>query len=440
MTSAAGTLLVAMLQETGHLNPSFKLMRTMRARGHDVRYLAAPALAPYIEAQAFPVVPFFPDLVEAETQREGGKLALLRRRRAITAHYQNVAERLRIKGANAFGERPRALLVDVTQTHLSLWARAAGIPQVLLNTSLPQTKSPGSPPLRSSLTYETSAPGKLRTNLAWHRFLLKRKLSAQLAAVGGMCPPYEISRRLAADFDVRSQELDSQTVYMPQLRGLEELVFCAQELDFPRVASPHRHYVESVDLARKEEAFDFGRLANDKPLVYCALGSQLYRTGDTPGFFQRLLQAFTKRPQLQLLLATGRHMRPEALEPPANVCVVERAPQLSVLKRARLMITHGGLGSVKECVLHGVPMLVFPLDVDQPGNAARISYHGIGLHGDIAKTSIAQLLDMLDRVLSEPSFQTKSQLLQMKLVQLESAETGADVLERFLVSNAASKR
>jgi len=428
----ARTLLVAMLQETGHLNPSFKLMRTMQGRGHDVRYLATPELTPHIAAQGFPVLPFFPELNE-NSAAAGGRLAVLKKRRAITATYRAVAERLLEDGADAFGLTPKLLLVDVTQTHLSLWAHRFGIPQVLLNTSLPQTKSPGSAPLRSGLSYETGPVGLLRNELAWQRFLLKRRLSAQLADVGEMCPPYELSRQLAARFGVSQRELNCETVYMPQLRAPHELVFCAEELDFPRPSTAQRHHVESVDLQRKEPSFDWTRLANDKPLVFCALGGQLYRGGQTPAFLQRVAAAFAQRPDLQLVLATGRHMRPEQLVPcPSNVLVVERAPQLAMLTRAQLMITHGGLGSVKECVINGVPMLVFPLDVDQPGNAARVAHHGIGLAGDIAHTSVAGLLTMIDRVLAQPSFRERCGQLQQKLVKLESSEHGANVLEGLL--------
>lgn len=425
----ARTLLVAMLQETGHLNPSFKLMRTMQARGHDVRYLATPELTPHIAAQGFPVLPFLPEL-NGPGEQPGGKLSVLRKRRAITARYRAVAERLLKDGKSAFGLVPKLLLVDVTQTHLSLWARASAIPQVLLNTSLPQTRSPGIAPLRSGLPYSPEGVGKLRNELAWRRFLLKRRLSAQLADLGDMCPPYELSRKLAQRFGVAESELDCETVYMPQLRGPEELVFCSDALDFPRPASAQRHYVESVDLLRKELAFDWQRVPSDKPLVFCALGGQLYRGGQTPAFLRRVVTAFAQRPDLTLVLATGRHMRPEELTPcPPNVLVVERAPQLAMLTRARLMITHGGLGSVKECVMNGVPMLVFPLDVDQPGNAARVAHHGIGLHGQIAHTSVAQLLHMVEQVLGQDSFRERCTALQQKLVLLESGEHGADVLE-----------
>lgn len=426
-------LLVAMLPETGHLNPSFKLTRALMQRGHGVRYLVPPEMTSYVEAQGFVAQPFFPDLMTDEAGETGGRFALLGKRRRITARFRAVAERLASGGALAFGTRPALALVDVTQTHLALWARFSGIPLVLINTSLPQTKAPGVPPLRSQQPYGSSLWGRAQSEIAWQRFLWKRRISAELADVLEMCPPYELARKLAPRFGVRDQELDAETVYMPQLRGVPELVLSPEALDFPRPRQPLRHFVESLDVARSEPAFDWERLPKDKPLVYCALGGQLYRAGDTPGFLKRVVAAFAKRPELNLVLATGNHLRPEELrDVPANVVVLQRAPQLTLLKRAQLMITHGGLGSVKECIAHGVPMLVFPLDVDQPGNAARVVHHGLGLAGDVAKTDGRELLRMVDRVLKEPSFAAQSAKFRDQLLAFETGTRGPDLVEGFL--------
>jgi UDP:flavonoid glycosyltransferase YjiC (YdhE family) len=135
-----------------------------------------------------------------------------------------------------------------------------------------------------------------------------------------------------------------------------------------------------------------------------------------------------------LVLATGSHLRPEEIgNVPANVVVLQRAPQITILKRASAMITHGGLGSVKECVAHGVPMLVFPLDVDQPGNAARVAHHGLGLvGGDVAKTSSRALLRMLDRVLREPQFAARCATFRDELLRFEAGTRGPDLVEGFL--------
>jgi zeaxanthin glucosyltransferase len=431
-------LLVAMLQETGHLNPSFKLMRGLKERGHQVRYLVTPELSDYVAAQGFEVVPFFPELRE---RTAAGPLRVLAQRRAITARFHALNERLLQEGAHAFGARPALALVDVTQTSLALWTRLFRIPLLLLNTSLPQTKDPGVAPLRSGLPFEDGPWGRLKSELAWRRFLLKRRTSAKLAELAGMCPPYELARRVAPRFGVSDAELDAETVYMPQLRNVPELVFCPREFDFPRPPLPTRHYVESLDLARKEPDFPWQALNPARPLVYCALGGQLYRGGETPRFLKRVLAAFAQRPTLQLVLATGKHVKPEALAPhPPNTLVVERAPQLALLARARAMITHAGLGSVKECIAHGVPMLAFPLDIDQPGNAARVAHHGLGLLGNVKTTSVSELLHMIDRVLADDAFRVRSRSLQGKLRELESAQPGAAFVESLLKQPAMPAR
>ena len=287
--------------------------------------------------------------------------------------------------------------------------------------------------MRTALPYQDSAWGRLKSELAWDRFLLKRRAGARLADIARMCPPYELARRLAPRFGVVESELDTQTVYMPQLKNVPELVFCPQDFDFPRPALATRHYVESLDLARKETVFPWALLSADKPLVYCALGGQLYRAGETPRFLKRVVAAFAERPGLQLVLASSKHIKPEQLSPcPRNVLVVESAPQLALLARARAMITHAGLGSVKECIAHAVPMLAFPLDIDQPGNAARVAHHGLGLLGDIRTTSVHELLQMLDRVLSDMSFRERCSALSAKLQQVETAQPGAELVASML--------
>src|SRR5262249_39837236 len=66
-----------------------------------------------------------------------------------------------------------------------------------------------------------------------------------------------------------------------------------------------------------------------------------------------------------------------------NVRIVPFAPQLTILKKAAVAIIHGGAGAVRECIRFQVPMLVFPATWDQPGNAARVAHHELGLVGQV---------------------------------------------------------
>ena len=55
---------------------------------------------------------------------------------------------------------------------------------------------------------------------------------------------------------------------------------------------------------------------------------------------------------------------------PGDPIVVSYAPQLEVVKRAALVITHAGLNTVLESLAEGVPLVAIPLGNDQPGVAA----------------------------------------------------------------------
>ncbi|MFT3924758.1 MAG: glycosyltransferase [Myxococcales bacterium] len=422
----------AMLHESGHLNPSFKLAKALIARGHRVSYLAIPDAEPLIAPQGIPTLPLWPDLFPAGFVAQEEKLSTLARRRAITRRYDELLRRLERRAGELFPSAPDLLVVDVTQPQFAFWGRRAGVPFLYLNTSLPQTHDRGVPPLRSGRSFHPEWSHKLQAELDWERFLLKRRVSAAAADLGGMCPPYDLARKRAKRFGVRRRELDWRTAYMPQLRDVLELGLCPPAFDFPRPAAPRRIAIASVDLERSERPFDWSAVPDDKPLIFCALGGQRYRPEDVPGFFARLVSMMTTHPDWHLLLCVGKHVAPSSLGAlPDNVSVRESAPQLAVLRRARAMITHAGLGSVKECILNGVPMLAVPLDVDQPANAARVAYHGLGLLADVRDSTQEELSSKLRRLLTDRELQARMARMRERFLEVEQSDRGVEQVEAF---------
>jgi zeaxanthin glucosyltransferase len=114
---------------------------------------------------------------------------------------------------------------------------------------------------------------------------------------------------------------------------------------------------------------------------------------------ESVIEAFKTRPELQLLLQiTDENVR-ERLEPlPDNILAAAWFPQLQVLSRASLIISHGGFGTVREALFYGVPMIIFPRGVDQPGNAARVTWSGVGLVGDIRSVTPARIGAMVETI------------------------------------------
>jgi UDP:flavonoid glycosyltransferase YjiC (YdhE family) len=97
-----------------------------------------------------------------------------------------------------------------------------------------------------------------------------------------------------------------------------------------------------------------------------------------------------------------------------RVSVFKSVPQLEILSRADLFITHGGFNSIKESIFYTVPMLVFPIEfkTDHPGNSARVIYHRFGLRGDARKDSPSGIKEKIETLLSDGSFKKNMQIFQ----------------------------
>lgn len=91
----------------------------------------------------------------------------------------------------------------------------------------------------------------------------------------------------------------------------------------------------------------------------------------------------------------------ELIGKPSNVKINKWLPQQDILghPNIKLFITQGGLQSMEEAVMNGVPLLAIPFIADQYANAARIEKLGIGLQlhyssltKEAFKTSILTIL------------------------------------------------
>jgi len=143
-----------------------------------------------------------------------------------------------------------------------------------------------------------------------------------------------------------------------------------------------------MDLRGDEPAFPWERLDHHLPLVYMSLGSQLYYH---PDVFAKVIRA-THRLPLQLVLSVGELAGTDLLsDATERVIAVSYAPQLALLRRTRVFITHGGANSVMEALACGVPMLLSPLCNDQFHSAHFVEQAGAGRRLDLRRANEAQI-------------------------------------------------
>ena len=93
------------------------------------------------------------------------------------------------------------------------------------------------------------------------------------------------------------------------------------------------------------------------------MGTVFHRT---PGLYETILAALRDEP-LNLLIALGFDQDPARLGPlPPHVRVQPTLPQVALLPRCALLVSHGGFNSVKEALAEAVPLVIVPIAGDQP--------------------------------------------------------------------------
>ena len=117
------------------------------------------------------------------------------------------------------------------------------------------------------------------------------------------------------------------------------------------------------------------------------------------------------------------------LDLPEHVLAVPFAPQLEILQRASLMITHAGMNSALECLSAGVPMVALPLGHDQPGVARRIEMTGTGLSLAPDPLGREQLRSALRTVLCDHSYRLAAQRMRQRIAEADGLSRAAEIVE-----------
>lgn len=102
-----------------------------------------------------------------------------------------------------------------------------------------------------------------------------------------------------------------------------------------------------------------------QPIIYATLGTVF---NEYPNIFEAMIQAFYQM-DLNLILALGPGHDPAHYgKQPPNIRIESFVHQSSVLQKATACINHGGVSTLFDAILKGVPQLLLPLGADQAVN------------------------------------------------------------------------
>lgn len=429
------TLLFTPFPGRGHIHPTLKLARELRARGHRVVY-AGPLdsqevitkeggeFIPVME-EHFPAGSFAP--FAAPTLREHLSqvhLFVRRVKRVLEAIEAGELERLFER------VRPDLLVCDPLLPYPALVAHGLKIPTLAFNTNLPQPLIyPFLTATHTSLFFRMRA-WAIRTGVS---VLGMMGLTLRLG-------PY--NRRIARRYGYPVESLAQEPEYL--VRGLPEMILAPREFaEPPGAVDPRYLFVgPGIELGRSEPDFPWERLAEDKPLVLFSMGSM---GGYSRTLEKRVLdsvaEAAKARPQWQFVLAVNPTHEPKRFDNASpNVVAVKYAPLLKLLPRAAVSITHGGFNTVKECIHFGVPMVVVPLAYDQPTVGRLVERKGLGVVCPPKTLTSEILLRQLDLLVGDPARRAAMTAMRDCFHQREQDSSAADAIELLLQAQQGPSR
>jgi zeaxanthin glucosyltransferase len=405
---------------TGHLHPVTALGRKMQARGHDVIFFGLPDAARIVHSAGLDFVPFGEEEYPVgTTPAMYARLATLNgedvvryssqemhpRRARITL--EQLPEKLVHRGVEA-------LVIDTVHFFAELVPMKMGIPYAHIWNVLHIDSSGATPPCIFGWDYEDTPAAKARNLEA------VKRMRSVFQPIQQVARSWAEKHGLQIDWDTPNATISKLAV----------ITQTPKEFDFPAVPqAPAFHYAGPFhdDYGRERVAFPWERLTGE-PLIYASMGTLVNGLTDV---FRLILKAADAIPGRQLVLSIGSNIQMDDIGPiPASAIVVPKAPQIELLKRAELCITHAGINTTLESLALGVPMVAIPVGFDQPGIAARIVYHGVGKSVPVASINKEDLSEAIEEVLGNPTYQDRAHWFERTIAQTQGLDRAADVLER----------
>jgi zeaxanthin glucosyltransferase len=396
------------LQVTGHLNTMFPIGRELQRRGHRVTIFSEIDVQTKAKAVGFDFCEVYsPSLPNQQ-------LKGLANIRNTLQNFATIAEGRLEKSPELIKKHGiDVLLVDLSVFEGGTIADYLGLPYITVCCMLPFYEDSSIPPIATTWRYNPSWWAQIR-NRATYKLL-------DLAAK----PVFQIISKYRRQWDL--------TPYTQTNDIFSQLAIITRhlpEFEFPRQLPIHFHFTGPFhnSIERQSVEFPFSKL-NGKPLIYACMGTLQNKLDYV---FRTIAQA-CKDLDAQLIISLGGGLEPEAFQDlPGNPLIVKYAPQIELLQKASLNITHAGLNTTLESLSYGVPMVAIPVTDDQPGIAARIAWTGVGELITLSQLSVARLREAIQRVLTQKHYKENALRLQKAISLTGGVNEAADIIEKVV--------
>jgi len=224
------------------------------------------------------------------------------------------------------------------------------------------------------------------------------------------------------------------------------MLFSTDKVEYPRkMFIPQVFYVGPSMLVPNESDlpdFPWERLDPSPPLIYCATGTLFFNWYKQ--FYKNVLKALSDENfpiPVQVVMAIGAGQSIEELgEIPKNAIVVQYSPQIKLLEKTSVLITHAGISTVNEALMQGIPMLSVPLGRDRMEMAQKSANNGYGIRLDLHKATPRRIKKAMIELLKNPKYQRAAEGVMHSYQSCDAPRTGADLILRLAETGKPIRR
>jgi MGT family glycosyltransferase len=383
----------------GHINPSLSLVRELVERGNQVHYYATDPFAVTIEQAGARYCryrnSFLTDLTRLPDRLDALSWLLMRTTaELLDEHLQEFRE-----------QRPDYVIAD----SVAPWGQWMG--EIL-----------GVPVITSVSTF---AFNRRVLAFAAKHGIRPRSPRLFLSKLRHIMRALRLKRKLRRRYGVRGPGITGLVIGRSDLN----IVYTSRHFQPLAESFDDRFQFVGPSLTGRSETADFPwEQVRRHTVVYISLGT-LFNTD--AAFYKHCFQAFQNQ-DLQVILSLGANVTRESLgAAPANFIVRTHVPQLDVLRRSTIFVTHGGMNSVSESLYYGVPVIVVPQMSEQARVGRRVEEIGAGLYIAREDLTADTLRQSAQRLLSEDHFRRQAAVVRESFQTAGGGARAADAILRF---------
>ena len=324
------------------------------------------------------------------------------------------------------------ILVDRLLSNFLILSNTLRSKSIILNAMLNLFQTPYVPPINSNLSPEDPF-FRLKNNFEWTKKLIRYYINTS-KYLGQT--PLKIAMKAADRKDLPFKIINpTRSSYGIGFYDVPELILSYKSLDFP-LRSPlpvNLHYIgiqrrkNTILTTRDQEIIQEVSLLKKQSkskIFYCCLGTVTEKNNRKAlGFLKTLFSLFESRIDWTLIYSYGGINHDITQTASKNIKCYNFLPQASILPFCDVVISHGGLNTIIECIFNETPIIIFPFDKrkDHKGNAARVRFYNIGKVGNISTINQASLEKSLIKVAGNDDYKRALSKLKKSIAEEESS-------------------